>query len=577
MNQELLIKYIDGTKGISRKSEVATSNKDGLTVHICLVELSVLKQQVPARLVITDRFPRILPAFNIERYDLLGFIPHIEPNGRICFFEHKSESVYINEEVPELVFDQSVRMTIETLENGLKGENVSDFREEFHLFWERNQHRGKLLLGSQIEVNDVPRKISLVKDMNIALVSEVGITSTRYKNALLKGTQLASKSGIYIPLTNVETILPPKYDEKWNALDFVQWVRPKISHDHWEIMKSKILNKNSKALKYVLFSVPRTTGPTLLMGGRFEPKKQSIHPLLSPNSDWNFKFLTVIRFDNQAILPRGGAIHELMNKKVLIVGCGSVGSHLALDLVKAGFARLTIVDPDNIEQGNLYRFALGQEYMDQNKSSAMAVYIEKNYLSVKVVAKKYNIRDLLRSESIKLAEYELVISATGAPTTDLHLNKIAIEQDVPFINGWNDPYSLGGHAVLHSPKESGCYKCLFDDEGYNTASFTSKEQPRPFHKKHLGCGEVFTPYTALDSTKTAEIMTQLAISYFTKENVPSEILSWKGESDAFTEEGFSLSSRYLNQTIDDLKARRFAFFNPECPHCLTVESVRNDS
>ena len=44
-----------------------------------------------------------------------------------------------------------------------------------------------------------------------------------------------------------------------------------------------------------------------------------------------------------------------LNKKILIVGCGGIGSNLSNYLIRSGFSNLVLCDSDIIEENNLQR------------------------------------------------------------------------------------------------------------------------------------------------------------------------------------------------------------------------------
>ena len=48
-------------------------------------------------------------------------------------------------------------------------------------------------------------------------------------------------------------------------------------------------------------------------------------------------------------------IKNILNKKILVVGCGGVGSNVLKQLVQMGFNNLAFVDLDIVEKSNLLR------------------------------------------------------------------------------------------------------------------------------------------------------------------------------------------------------------------------------
>ena len=77
--------------------------------------------------------------------------------------------------------------------------------------------------------------------------------------------------------------------------------------------------------------------------------------------------------------PEGQA--KLRAARVLVVGCGALGSALAETMVRAGVGRLTVVDRDVVEPSNLHRqflllFQQGHHLFDHRQHAAVAQYAD---------------------------------------------------------------------------------------------------------------------------------------------------------------------------------------------------------
>ncbi|HEY9178539.1 MAG TPA: ThiF family adenylyltransferase, partial [Flavipsychrobacter sp.] len=426
--------------------------------------------------------------------------------------------------------------------------------------------RATLHIMSFIDVGEEPKKIQLLKNQKKAIVFDTNKDIERQKRAHFKSGGTMSKSGIYIPLRLDYELVPPKYDQIWTIDDFVNWLKPQISSEHWETLTVSILDKKPTRFEYLLLGIPRVTGSTILIGVHLKPNKNTSYPLLEKETGWGLDLLAISRLDDAAFLPRGGARMELQNKSVLLIGCGSVGSHIALNLAKMGVGKLSLVDKDILNLENIQRFAIGFDYSLKPKVKALKEYLDKNYLNTLATAHESTIESLIDKEDTFLTNFDLIISATGDTTINMYLNQACRKQETSLLVAWNEPYSIGGHAQLSIFPQKGCYKCLFREQ-YNIASFAAKNQPKQFHKKHLGCGEVYTPYNALDSIRTSEIASRLSVSFLSGEVKLPQILSWKGNSRDFISNGFTLSTRYQNQSLDQLEELKHQFLNPECTEC----------
>jgi len=66
---------------------------------------------------------------------------------------------------------------------------------------------------------------------------------------------------------------------------------------------------------------------------------------------------------------------ELEDKQVIIYGCGSVGSHVAYALLKAGYSILVLVDPDRVEAHNLPSHLHPAWATGEPKATSLADYL----------------------------------------------------------------------------------------------------------------------------------------------------------------------------------------------------------
>ncbi|WP_452222145.1 ThiF family adenylyltransferase [Lacinutrix salivirga] len=562
MDREAIANYIERTDHIKLISHNELFFADDFYEFYCTIDINGIATLF--RVLCNSNFPNTLPKFYLKNPNQFGFIPHIEPDGSVCYIE--KESIYINEDQPDIVFDASVQMVRGTIEAGLRGSNDEDFREEFQAYWERNKNLGKLQVISVIEIGDTPKVIKIVKDSKYAIAADTNRSEQQLINLFLNKKQLLSKTGLFIPLSRETKIVPPNYDSKWSTEELVVWLKRNTTASSWQAIQNSLLTTRPERFEYIIFSIPRNKGADLLAAIKFKPKKDTSNPLLEKEYEWGVVPLSVKRVDTRSILPRGGASMSLQNKKILLVGCGSVGSQIAITLGKLGVGKIDLVDFDTFRLENLNRYALGLKHLGKQKALALKDYLVSNFLSIKSEAYQGKIADFIKKQKISISEYDLVISATGDPNVNFYLTKLTNSFNKPLIIGWNEPYGIGGHAIISLGMTDGCYKCLYRNT-YNVASFTAEEQPKPFHKHHLGCGEVFTPYSFYDSIQTSQLVIKLTKDFLSDKLEKSTILSWKGESDEFTEEGFHLSNRYKQQSNDKIFEKRTEFINQKCTYC----------
>lgn len=123
--------------------------------------------------------------------------------------------------------------------------------------------------------------------------------------------------------------------------------------------------------------------------------------------------------------------NNISNKKILILGCGAIGSKLAYHLYRSGICNLTICDNDIMESHNVCRHALSN--WDFRSSKALLVKEQLDsmfYHNNKTVdAITENILTWLPNQNLK--EYDLIIEATASTAVFRMLTKVSTKCNVP--------------------------------------------------------------------------------------------------------------------------------------------------
>ena len=82
---------------------------------------------------------------------------------------------------------------------------------------------------------------------------------------------------------------------------------------------------------------------------------------------------------SEDIFDRLSLQRALRERKALLIGCGAIGSFVALELARAGLAHLTLIDMDSVEPGNYVRWPFGRPLWGYLKAPALAAVINQNY------------------------------------------------------------------------------------------------------------------------------------------------------------------------------------------------------
>lgn len=161
--------------------------------------------------------------------------------------------------------------------------------------------------------------------------------------------------------------------------------------------------------------------------------------------------------------PLGEAGQQrLLASRVLLCGCGALGSVIANTLVRAGVGHLTIVDRDFLETSNLQRQVLftEQDVTDRlPKAIAAANHLRAINSAVTV---EPIVADVTANNLAKLAAgHDLVLDGTDNFETRLLVNDYAVREQVPWVYG--GVIGAEGRVMPIVPGETACLACLMPD------------------------------------------------------------------------------------------------------------------
>lgn len=166
------------------------------------------------------------------------------------------------------------------------------------------------------------------------------------------------------------------------------------------------------------------------------------------------------RYNRQMLMPEFGLAgqEKLRQAKVLVIGCGGLGSPILLYLTAAGIGTIGIVENDKIDISNLQRqilyssSAVGQEKISEsiNRLSALNPLVKFN---------KYPTR-LNASNALEIIKnYDIVIDGTDNFPTRYLVNDACVMLNKPFVYG--AIHRFEGQVAVFNHQDSATYRDLF--------------------------------------------------------------------------------------------------------------------
>jgi ThiF family len=115
----------------------------------------------------------------------------------------------------------------------------------------------------------------------------------------------------------------------------------------------------------------------------------------------------------EQVTTRGRLPAELTSKSILLLGAGAVGSVVAELLVRAGIQKLTIVDGDWLEMGNLVRHTLGMDDLKTPKAAAITKRLNLVSPHASIQAINSSFPPAKETEKSRIQQREVILDCTG--------------------------------------------------------------------------------------------------------------------------------------------------------------------
>ena len=255
--------------------------------------------------------------------------------------------------------------------------------------------------------------------------------------------------------------------------------------------------------KGVFSNKSKYSGRTVLDGFReYIPHKH----LIARASSIQVLGLSISRADESWIHGRdkNPLLSILQSHKVMIIGCGSVGSSIATLLIKSGLCNIVLVDDEALGYENLSRHELGLRHVGEFKSDALRKELNKKFPHAKIQSFNKTWQDALNDLDnekflTEINESDIILSATADWSSDIGLINLQKELDLgPLVFAFTESHALANHLIIH-PLESNAFQSTHVMSGPEVGTLQTpccKWNSETDIKLPI-CGGAFQPYGAV--------------------------------------------------------------------------------
>lgn len=427
--------------------------------------------------------------------------PHLTEQGDLCYLG--SQGLVVDVFNPTGVALACLERARAVLEQVLRGELVEEASDEFFAYWSE--------LPSQHFIDTAPtdnRALSAIVFAHFSL-REVCVFTSDPERTIQK-----FQSAGFIPkrkgllAKSFATSAPPRPAKLWPPRDLrslLAW-QAQMDRDCARALKrglKKSLKHRQRQAFCVVSSPAARYGFVVTFDYRVAPPGSRRRMLGRAD---RFRRAKIRRFnlwpvDDAYIASRSvPSAATLADRRILLIGCGTIGSYLAELLVKAGAGagtgELRLVDKEDLLPANIGRHRLGFESILRNKASALSAELVRHAPTARLSAIASD------ATAVDLAGWDLIIDATGEEALGHWLAQKTQQAFVPSLAVWIEGPGTAIRALLTDTPGAACIRCLSDLARVPRYPVTNE----PINYENFagqGCESLYVPFPVTVSVQAA--------------------------------------------------------------------------
>ncbi|RAI45327.1 ThiF family adenylyltransferase [Rhodoplanes roseus] len=488
--------------------------------------------------------------FSVARLYLVGYSrasaePHVEKDGKLCLATKAVPGDRLR------TVQAALADALQLLKDNEIGKHDDDFRDDFGLYWlswaTRGDLRVQVMPGSGGASKTVVAR-AVMTDRGL-LVFPGKAEAAKVMNNL---TGARPKSLKETPVIVIDPLpAPDRYPETAEELWALVEAR---SNDGVNLLKRLMSNTPMEA--FVILAGKSPSGrehyaatylrrPSDRVGKPL--KRRAMRKSIDPSNETarsvfgRFRLDRIVTQRMDAAISRlpEGVQQQLAEAKVIVAGCGALGSGVARMLAQAGVAHLWLVDPEELGWENIRRHELGALAVNTGKAKSLASSIRASLPTISLVEGHLStFAAFAREHAEVLKAANLVVSCTGDWAADASVENALSQsgQKAVAVYGWMEPHALATHAVLIG-NSAAKLADGFSDYGQFRLPVVAGGKPPPAE-----CGGASTPFGAIELAHAQALVARLAIDALRGLASAPVWRTWLADAAAFQEADASVTS-----------------------------------
>ena len=413
--------------------------------------------------------------FEID-YDFNGDMPYVWANNceedfphfmlssiEISGIDYRYICLYQKEKLvfSDLSLEEKFEFILESLQRLCElsaNEIEEEFQKEFLYYWNSAAHsiQSNFYPNLFINCNDSFQQLDYyIKDGQTRVLSQDTKLNDIYK------WKKINTMAFYIPLINIEGILPPTTNHHWTSKDILNILENGQVNKIAPKVYEKIKNYTIRKMKIDLyFSLPKTD-QKILFGCRVNFKNAGAAKLTEKLIDNVLSVEPFTLFRNDFLYLNKSIGNEVIEHKVGIVGVGSLGAYVASELLNAGVKNLSLFDSDYFSSENLFRHRLDSGFIGYKKTEALKFTLEQKHpeISINYVSEMISEKNL--QNYIVEFHIEYLVFCIGSTDQQHDISKMLskLNLNIVVMYVWLDQNAIDSYTLVSYDNSKICYTC----------------------------------------------------------------------------------------------------------------------
>jgi molybdopterin/thiamine biosynthesis adenylyltransferase len=496
-------------------------SREGKLAYDGLLDPSCLK--IPVSIEVADLdFLRPPPIFIKPEYTIEGrSLPHVlGPDRAVCYYANGV--VVLDRYRPGATVLQCLDQAERVVRDGVRGRSNADFADEFQAYW-----------ATSFTLVDLPEGYTGPASITYVVLNKGGrptpVLSAKSSWLVNADRRTGKQKGSQEPVAVVQldgalsinpgAPWPPNTFAELNA--WLQWAAPEVIGRLEAALASSDRATAAVALRarngtfIYRAQVPlRFQRPEFLRSRRSGLSRLMRKVAAEVAVDRSVGF----RADPDYVFRRNmGPLQNLSGKRILLIGCGTIGSFFAQQLTQCGAGasggRLDLADNDTLRPANLGRHLLGVPYLNRNKAQGCADFLLEQLPELAVESYPGDVNTF----ALPWSRYDLVIDATGEEALSIALNERAVRKrpdGAPHLFVWLLGNGAAARVLLTGDTGRACLKCLKPNLAGPERFRALRPDSEINYVNNEGCGDSqYAPFPVSRSVAAAAMACDLVLDW----------------------------------------------------------------